>query len=134
MANDFERWNQLKALDHMPVPPKYLVAAELKWYEGKLDRCGFCNWAFHRQKEGESAANWVIWVTGAGAESRATGIPDEFDVYVQASNRRVGHKSHWSACFDHGYTAYLDYQQIMIDELHDWSKTDQWMQKRMGRI
>lgn len=140
---DFQEWSKRKALDHMPVPPKYLVAADLKWYDDRLGSCGFCQWIFRCDQDIEKkwednpkspAEDYTIWVTHIGNLSHVTGLPEGFTVYLKNNVTNHGHKASWKACWDHAYLAYLDYQQIMLDELHDWDKTDRWMQKRSGRI
>lgn len=118
----------------------YLVAADLKWRDDKLGECHFCQWIFRCDQDIEPgsdesrADHSMIWVTGHGDKSNITGMPTEFDVYVQDLKRNSGHKGRWKACWDHAYLAYMDTQQIMLDELHDWDLTDRWMQNRNGRI
>jgi hypothetical protein len=144
---DWDKWHKIdpKKLDDVhgvvrPATqdqPKYLVAADLRYYEDKLGSCKCCEWVYRRITEGgvDFPGNWTIWVTGCREPSRVTGIPHEFEVYIQSKSRKAGHKAVWNnLCWDHAYLAYLDIQQIMLDELHDWDLTDRWMQNRNGRI
>jgi len=135
--------NRLKAFDHGFVPePLYLIAQNMGYLEGKINTCGFCKWAFEHTVLAASDPDsdirpvyeFTIWITGAGQNDHTTGLPTDFRVYVRNTVRNSGHAATWKGCYDHAYMAYLDYQQIMLDELHDWEMTNRWMQTRNGRI
>lgn len=142
LSGDFIEWNKLKSLDHMPGAGQYLIAGDLRYYESKLGSCGFCQWFYKHTVMAASdpdsdlrpASEFTIWVIECGKNSTITGLPEGFTVYMKYNPTNGGGKAHWKACWDHAYLAYLDYQQIMLDELHDWDLTDRWMQNRNGRI
>jgi hypothetical protein len=113
---------------------QYLITQDMGYLEDRMDKCGFCKWAFQHSVLQQDITDYTIWVTECSVLDNVTGLPRAFRVYVRNTVKDMGHSANWTACYDHAYIAYLDYQQIMLDELHDWEKTDRWMQHRSGRI
>lgn len=119
--------------------PPYAIVRDLKWFDDQVGRCDLCTQMFRFDQDvnlaGRSPAeHHTLWVVNAGPNSPVTGMPEKFTIYLRNESRNTGHHADWKVCWDHAYILYMDYQQIMLDELRDWAKTDRWMQTRMGRI
>ncbi len=115
-------------------PQQYLITKDMGYLEDKMNTCAFCKWAFEHVVLKNDIEDYTIWITDVGRLDHVTGLPVNYKVYIRNNVKNMGHSSNWSACYNHGYLAYLDYQQIMLDELRDWELTDRWMQNRNGRI
>lgn len=93
--------------------------------------CDFCRFALKDDKD-----NWIIWVQNCNTPNTQTGLPNQFEVYVQPKPGAYGHHKTYDTptCGGHAWQAFVVMQETYADEVKECERTEWWLEMRNSRI
>lgn len=103
-------------------------------HHGAAHSCNFCKWWANLQHDSSKDDDWMIWITEGLEFDKKLGFDIKFKVYVQNRTRNTGYHATWKACGRHAWDAYVEMQEVMLEELAHWEVTEKWLSRRNSRI